>query len=164
MILYLRFYLLLWGMLLAALFSFASKKRSCCLEKKILEGFKAGKNQVEVAIIQYADDTIIFCPGDGLLLRKWWEISNVFCVGLGLSLNVAKTTNVGINVAHEVLNGWAAEFLCKIESFPFNYLGFPLGSNHNWVAFWDPLIDKIKPKLDFWRCMTLFKGGRVTLA
>lgn len=50
-----------------------------------------------------------------------------------------------------------------MECLPFSYLGIPLGGNYK-KKFWDPVIDKIRKKIDKWKNLTLLKRGRLTLA
>lgn len=47
-----------------------------------------------------------------------------------------------------------------MEIMSFNYLGFPLGGNQKAACFWDPLIDKLRVKLDKCRSLLLLKGGQ----
>lgn len=53
---------------------------------------------------------------------------------------------------------------CMVESLPVNYLGFLLGGNQHSISFQEPLIDKFRARLDKWRGLLLWKGGRLTLA
>lgn len=66
------------------------------LEKRILKGFVVGKNRVEVSLLQYADDILIFFPNDFEMLRNWWDIMLLILSGASLSLNMGKTSYVAI--------------------------------------------------------------------
>ena len=43
-----------------------------------LEGFMVGKDRVHIPILQYADDTILFCKDDEPMLLKLKEAINLF--------------------------------------------------------------------------------------
>lgn len=63
----------------------------------------------------------------------------------------------------EEVDHLAAGFCCRSEMLPVNYLGFPLGGNHHKNTFWELLINKLRAKLDMWRCLLLSKSEKVTL-
>lgn len=140
-----------------------SRSIQYCIERNILKGFSVGKNRVEVSMLQFTDDTLIFCPNEEEIMDKWWEILRAILDGASLSMNLTKTSIIGINLDDEKVNDRAIKMGCRVENFPINYLGFVLGGNQKRVAFWDPLVDKFKAKLDVWRHFLLSKGGRVTL-
>ncbi|GKB63819.1 hypothetical protein Tco_0920005 [Tanacetum coccineum] len=51
----------------------------------------------------------------------------------------------------------------KAGSFPFSYLGLPIGSNMSRIANWQILIDRFKARLSGWKSNLLSIGGRLTL-
>ncbi|KAJ9560786.1 hypothetical protein OSB04_005946 [Centaurea solstitialis] len=51
----------------------------------------------------------------------------------------------------------------KPESFPFNYLGLPVGGNMAKSANGSPVIDKFKSRLSSWKAKSLSLGGRLCL-
>lgn len=53
--------------------------------------------------------------------------------------------------------------LSKSGSFPFTYLGLPIGGQISRLKAWDPIIERIEKKLDLWKGRLLSIGGRVTL-
>ncbi|KAL3037714.1 hypothetical protein AAZX31_01G085700 [Glycine max] len=58
----------------------------------------------------------------------------------------------------------AASWLnCSLLSFPFVYLGIPIGANLRRVPMWDPIIKKCERALSKWKQRHLSFGGRVTL-
>nr|GFB68234.1 RNA-directed DNA polymerase, eukaryota, reverse transcriptase zinc-binding domain protein [Tanacetum cinerariifolium] len=52
---------------------------------------------------------------------------------------------------------------CEAGSFPFSYLGLPIGSNMSRIANWQILIDRFKARLSGWKANILSIGGRLTL-
>ena len=51
----------------------------------------------------------------------------------------------------------------KIDSFPLNYLGLPLGAKFKETAIWDPVIRRFEKRLSGWKAAYLSEGGRLTL-
>ena len=52
---------------------------------------------------------------------------------------------------------------CKQGTLPMKYLGLPLGAKFKDKAIWNPILEKIEQRLVGWKCLYLFKRGRVTL-
>jgi len=48
-------------------------------------------------------------------------------------------------------------------AIPFKYLGMYIGGNHRSMAFWSPVIDKIKFKLSTWKGKLISMVGRLCL-
>lgn len=56
------------------------------------------------------------------------------------------------------------EFLeCKVESFPFKYLGLSVGANLNKENMWDTLVSLVTKRLASWRNIFVSLGGTVVL-
>ncbi|GMP26625.1 hypothetical protein CsSME_00002996 [Camellia sinensis var. sinensis] len=51
-------------------------------------------------------------------------------------------------------------FGCGIETFPMKYLGLPLGSNLRGEMFWNPVVEKIRKRLEGWSRALLSCGGK----
>lgn len=94
-----------------------------------------GSKQVPLTHLQYADNTIIFSQEKLEDLLDGWGIISFFVFVAGLSINVEKSSLIRINMEEEVLCTAANTICCKIESLPFNYLGFLLGGNANSIGF-----------------------------
>lgn len=54
-------------------------------------------------------------------------------------------------------------FGCLKSSFPFSYLGLPVGANMSQKKNWQPILDKFQIRLSSWKANTLSFGGRLTL-
>ncbi|GKD69592.1 hypothetical protein Tco_1323682 [Tanacetum coccineum] len=52
---------------------------------------------------------------------------------------------------------------CASRSFPFTYLGLPIGSNMSLTSSWHVLLDRFQSKLSSWKADLLYIGGRHTL-
>jgi len=46
---------------------------------------------------------------------------------------------------------------------PFKYLGMKIGGNPRTLAFWKPIIDKIKSRLSTWKGKIISMAGRICL-
>lgn len=72
---------------------------------------------------------------------------STFLHDLGLSLNIGKSSLVGVNTDSSQLQQLASLLGCQVEDLPFNYLGASMGGNYRKASYWDPIVDKFK-KLD----------------
>lgn len=58
----------------------------------------------------------------------------------------------------------ACRFLhCKEGSTPFTYLGLPVGANPRKLSAWEPMLVKIRNRLNSWGCKYVSLGGRIVL-
>jgi len=64
-----------------------------------------------------------------------------------------------MNVSVSWLSEAALVMNCKVGSVPFVYLGLPNGGNARRLAFWEPLINRIKSRLSGWNSKHLSLGG-----
>jgi hypothetical protein len=98
-------------------------------------------------IIQYADDTLLIrqaCSRQLLFLKG---ILEAFAQSTGLRVNFAKSCLLPINLANEKAAHLAGLFGCKLESFPFTYLGLPLGLTRPRIRDLGPLYSRINHRL-----------------
>jgi hypothetical protein len=98
-------------------------------------------------IIQYVDDTIVIMQGveSQLLLLK--EILHKIFLSSGLKVNYHKSCPVPINIESDQALKLAEAFGCLVGSFPFTYLGLPMGLTKPQVRDYSPLISRIERKL-----------------
>ncbi|GKV39902.1 hypothetical protein SLEP1_g47602 [Rubroshorea leprosula] len=88
-------------------------------------------------------------------LRKWSKDL--------VPINFNKSHLIGISVEEEWIEKMSWVLCCKKGSFPFKYLGIPIGGRYGKIAFWKPLIDIFSKKLSKWKGRFLSLGGRITL-
>lgn len=70
-------------------------------------GFNIGSSSLEVTLLQYADDVLIFCPFSAQMMENWWGlIIHVFLLASGLSLNFSKNTVIGVNCSRSKVSFW----------------------------------------------------------
>jgi hypothetical protein len=98
-------------------------------------------------IIQYVDDTILVMQAEAgqLLLLK--ELLHKITLSSGLRVNFHKSCLVPINISQEHAATLATAFGCIVGSFPFTYLGLPLGLTKLLVKDYAPLICRAERRL-----------------
>jgi hypothetical protein len=79
-----------------------------------------------VISLQYADDTLLFMKHDyqSACHLKWLLICFEQLSSMKIKYN--KSDLVVVNLGEEEIQMYAKIFCCKIDSFPFKYLGVPL--------------------------------------
>ena len=149
------------------LFDLAVETLSLVIEKAsglgLWEGVAVSRGGPKITHLQYADDTIIFCPPKLDFLHNIKKALILFQLASGLQVNFHKSSIHGIHVDNHWLQGAAASLLCKVGSFPLTYLGLPIGGNSSRIALWDPIIKKIEKKLATWKGKLLSMAGRLAL-
>ncbi|GJX74801.1 hypothetical protein Tco_0313396 [Tanacetum coccineum] len=104
---------------------------------------------------------------DGLLtLSEIVECLFNLIAGLirGVKFGSPEKSNVyGIGVLDVDVPSMASNYGCASGSFPFTYLGLPIGSNMSLTSSWQVLLDKFQLKLSSWKANLLSIGGLHTL-
>ena len=128
-----------------------------------LKGFSFPISGLMVSHLNFADDTIFFLDTDPLYVYNLVRMMRCFAIISGLQVNFHKSQVIGAHIDHSVVVLTAAKIFNLYSSLPFNYLGFPLGASPRRISTWNPLIQKIKNKLAFWKGRVLSQAGRLTL-
>jgi hypothetical protein len=111
----------------------------------------------------YADDVVTFIgPTRGDLLACA-SIVDDFGVASGLRTNLAKCSIHPIRCSVEQVDLARSILGCEVASFPFKYLGLPLGLRKVTVAQLQPLVDNAAGRLQPWCANLLTRGGRTIL-
>jgi len=67
-----------------------------------------------------------------------------------LKVNFHKSSLIGVNVPRDFIEA-ACRFLHYREgSMPFNYLGLPVGVNPKKLSTWEPMLLKLRNRLNSW--------------
>ncbi|RZB57592.1 hypothetical protein D0Y65_046323 [Glycine soja] len=131
-------------------------------DKDLLAGVKVSNGNLKLPLLQYVDDAIFFFRKgikDTITLKT---ILRCFELVTGLKVNFSKSSLVSINVDQRDCLSCARILNCNTMSFPFTYLGLPVGADTRKISTWQPVIDKLKKKLAQWRRRHLsFGGGRL---
>jgi len=116
-----------------------------------------------VAILQYADDTIICLKDDFEVARNMKLLLYLYEIMSGLKINFAKSEVIIINGDADKCLQFAELFNCQIGCFPIKYLGVPVSPGRLHVKDWMPLMEKNEKKLKIWKGNSLSIAGRTTL-
>lgn len=81
----------------------------------------------------------------------------------GLKINYSKSLLMGCNVTNDELVRLAALLDVEVGTLPIHYLGAPLGGNPKKRAFWSPVLERLRIKLQSWDSRFLSLAGRLTL-
>ena len=127
------------------------------------EGVETSKGGIKITHLQFADDTVIFCPPETDYLLNIKKTLILFQLASGLQVNFHKSSLFGIHIDESWLQSAAKNLLCKVGYLPFTYLGLPIGGNMKRIEAWDPIIKRIERKLATWKGKSLSIAGRLTL-
>ena len=129
----------------------------------LLMGLKIGRQETEVSILQFADDTLFLCE-DSLnnvvtlkVILRGYELTS------GLKINFHKSKLTGINVQSIDVACYTNALNYTQMGLPFKYLGLEVGCNPRKKQFWEPVINKLKTRLSVWKRHFLSMAGRVCL-
>jgi hypothetical protein len=116
-----------------------------------------------IAILQYADDTILFLENDleqavnmKLLLCSFEQLS-------GLKINFHKSEVFCYGEAKEIENHYTNLFRCGLGQYMFRYLGIPMHHKKINNADWKLIEENFVKKLSCWKGKLLSYGGRLVL-
>ncbi|XP_071727980.1 uncharacterized protein [Rutidosis leptorrhynchoides] len=99
------------------------------VEHNVIKGVEVGDDKIIVSHLQYADDTIF--------LEEWKKrnASNLMKLLIELiyrlKVNFSKSCLFGFGVSNSSTEEMAGFMRCSIGSFPFTYLGIPIGCRVN---------------------------------
>ncbi|XP_071726751.1 uncharacterized protein [Rutidosis leptorrhynchoides] len=126
-------------------------------------GVEVGNNKIPISHLQYADDTIFFGEWGEGNLRNLMKILKCFELTSGLKVNYHKSILYGVGVDKGITENMAKSFKCNVGSFPFTYLGIPVGGKMNKLESWASVISKFEKRLSDWKARSMSYGGRLTL-
>ncbi|XP_057745696.1 uncharacterized protein LOC130963611 [Arachis stenosperma] len=106
-----------------------------------------GRDHIELSHLQFADDTILFCPPEEETIRNYKRLLRCFELMSGLSINFEKSSFIPVNCEQSWVQKMCRLLGCKEASLPVRYLGISLGANPRLVKTWKPVIDKVDEKL-----------------
>ncbi|KAL4559382.1 hypothetical protein LXL04_031520 [Taraxacum kok-saghyz] len=112
--------------------------------------------------IEYQNDALFIGQWSHSNLQNLSRILKCFHASSGLKVNFHKSRVFGVGVPDTETSDWAKIFGCEAGSFPFTYLGVPIGANMNLKKNWKPILDKFEAKLSTWKSKTFSFGGRLT--
>lgn len=116
-----------------------------------------------VAILQYADDTIMCLKHCLNSARNLKILLYIYEQMSGLKINFGKSEIVSINGDNEIKLLYATLFNCQVGQFPIKYLGVHVSSGRLHVVDWASMEEKSYKKIDVWQGSATSMGGRKIL-
>ncbi|XP_068486393.1 uncharacterized protein [Phaseolus vulgaris] len=113
--------------------------------------------------MQFADDTLFFCEESHSNVVAIKAILRGFELASGLKINFHKSRIAGVNVNRNAMVCYAKILNCGQMGVPFKYLGLEVGGNPRKTAFWEPVLSKLRARLNAWRGRFLSLAGRICL-
>jgi len=129
----------------------------------LLSGVKIGREEVKLSILQFADDTFFLCEESHSNVVTMKAILRGFELASGLKINFYKSKIAGVNVDRNALKSYAKTLNCAQIVVPFKYLDLEVEGNPRKVKFWDPVLTKLKDRLNIWKERFLCMAGRICL-
>ncbi|XP_071689048.1 uncharacterized protein [Rutidosis leptorrhynchoides] len=133
------------------------------LSNNAYSGVKVGNDNIPLTHLQYADDTLFFGTWSLDNIENLMKLLKCFELCSGLKVNYNKSNLFGVGVDKKDVEYMANLFGCKVGTFPFTYLGLPIGANMKKSGSWKPVIEKFEKRLSDWKACALLFGGRLTL-
>ena len=99
------------------------------MEKKLFKGFLVGRNNVEISILQYVDDTIFFREASMENVKAIKVILRSFELVSRLKINFAKSSFGTVGMSNQWMKDVVRYLNCRLLVVPFPYLGIPIGAN-----------------------------------
>ncbi|XP_057740463.1 uncharacterized protein LOC130957629 [Arachis stenosperma] len=122
-----------------------------------------GRDNIELSHLQFADDTILFCPQETETIVNYKRLLQCFELMSGLSINFDKTCLISVNCEQEWMTNKCGLLGCAEATLPVRYLEISLGANPRLVKAWKPIIDKVEDKFSLWKAKSLNKAGKLVL-
>ena len=127
----------------------------------LLSGLTIGRDELQLCILQFADDTLFVCEDSFRNVTTLKAILRGFEVASGLKINFHKSKLAGINVHSNDLLCYTKTLNCNQMEVPFKYLGLEVGGNPQKKKFWEPVLSKLKARLSVWKGRFLSMAGRI---
>ncbi|XP_057747667.1 uncharacterized protein LOC130966862 [Arachis stenosperma] len=121
------------------------------------------RDSIELSHLQFADDTILFCPPEEETIKNYQRLLRCFELMLGLRINFDKSSLIPINCDGQWVQRMCKLLGCKGDTLSVKYLGISLGENPRLMKIWNPIIDKVEEKLNLWKAKVLNKAGKLVL-
>ncbi|GAU41069.1 hypothetical protein TSUD_284390 [Trifolium subterraneum] len=134
------------------------------IQSSLFTGYTIGtKLPVVVSHLQFADDTLLQGVKSWANVRSLRAVLVLFEAVSGLKVNFHKSMLVGVNIADSWLVEAACVLGCRVGMVPFMYLGLPIGGEPRHLSFSEPVVNRIRSRLNGWKSHFLSFGGRLVL-
>lgn len=133
------------------------------IERGIMEGIEVGREKVMVSHLQFADDTLVFCPAKMRCIINMRRLKDCFHLLTGLRINFNKSSLICIGREKAWARKIATRIGYQVAQLQITYLGIPLGANPRKEKTWEPVIRKVHDRLATWKAKVMLRAGRLTL-
>ncbi|KAL2318598.1 hypothetical protein Fmac_032474 [Flemingia macrophylla] len=123
------------------------------IKKNVYKGLKIGRNEINISLLQFANDTIFMGKDTFSNMLSLKIILRGFKLVSGLRNNFSKSCFGAFEVDISSMLVFVKVLNYSLLSFPFTYLGILVMMNLRLQCTWDPIISNIKKKLDCWKHM-----------
>ncbi|KAM0823938.1 hypothetical protein ACQ4PT_070521 [Festuca glaucescens] len=113
--------------------------------------------------LMYADDVVTFIRPTEVDLCACTQIVEDFGMASGLRTNLAKCLLHPIRCSQDQVALASSILGCEVATFPFKYLGLPLGLRKVTSAQLQPVVDSATSRLQPWCAKLINRGGRTIL-
>lgn len=133
------------------------------IHNNLIRGIQLPNNGPIISHVMYADDVMFIGEWAATDMVNLARLLRCFYLASGLKVNFNKSKMFGVRVSESEINSMASLIHCEAGSLPVNFLGLPVGANMGLSKHWDPVIDRVKSRLNGWKASSLSFGGRLTL-
>jgi hypothetical protein len=132
-------------------------------ENNLIKGLIPDVIPKGVAILQYADDTILCMDDDVETMTNMKILLYIYEKMSGLKINFGKSEIIMVSLDEHKSLLYSELINCATGSWPIKYLGVPVSGSRLHVKDWMSLNDKILKRLDGWQSTSLSYGGKLIL-
>jgi hypothetical protein len=133
------------------------------LEQGLIIGLIENLIPNAIAVLQYADDTILCFKNCMQKARNVKLLLSLYEQIFGLKINFEKSEILLIGGENNLACEYAEIFNCQIGLFPVKYLGVPISASRLRVKDWAKMEEKSEKNLDIWHENSLSIAGRTVL-
>jgi mannosylglycoprotein endo-beta-mannosidase len=112
-----------------------------------------------VAILQYADDTILCMEDDTEIMTNMKILLYIYEKMSRLKINFGKSEIIMVSSEEQKALLYSEMINCATGSWPIKYLGVPVSGSRLHVKDWIALNEKILKRLDGWQRASLSYGA-----
>jgi mannosylglycoprotein endo-beta-mannosidase len=132
-------------------------------ENELIKGLVPELVRGGVAVLQYADDTILCMEDDVDTARNMKMLLYIYEKMSGLKINFNKSEIVMVSSDDQKAICYSDLMSCSTGQWPIKYLGVPVSGSRLHVKDWVYLDEKILKRLDGWKSASLSYGGKLIL-
>ncbi|GJW62013.1 hypothetical protein Tco_0111348 [Tanacetum coccineum] len=135
---------------------------STAVSSNLIHGITLDSHDLTLSHLFYFDEVIITTEWNPCDLDNIIRVLHVFYLASGLKININKSNIYGIGVSEDEVSNMARNYGCAAGSFPFTYLGLPIGSTMNRIGGRLTLIKAVLCSLGIYY-LSIFKASEIIL-